>query len=99
MLPVLGTYRAEILWPSPSTAADALIDGIQSSNSHGEMATWPSNEFLDRVTLASGLVISNQSIGVATSSEGFDGVDGILGIGPVALTQGTLSPSTSTVIM
>ncbi|KAJ7849919.1 aspartic peptidase domain-containing protein [Mycena leptocephala] len=37
-------------------------------------------------------------IGVATSSDGFEGVDGILGIGPVALTLDTLSPATTTLI-
>ena len=36
-------------------------------------------EFIDTVSLGPGLVISGQSIGVATSSGGFDGVDGILG--------------------
>ncbi|KAF8629465.1 hypothetical protein AX14_011122 [Amanita brunnescens Koide BX004] len=36
------------------------------------------------------LVISKQWIGVANKSHGFDGVDGILGIGPVNLTIGTL---------
>lgn len=56
------------------------------------------NEFTDQVTIASGLVISSQSIGVATSSEGFDGVDGILGIGPVDLTLDTLSPATTSTI-
>ncbi|KAJ7361452.1 aspartic peptidase A1 [Mycena albidolilacea] len=54
-------------------------------------------EFTDQVTLATGLVIPKQSIGVASTSSGFDGVDGILGIGPVDLTEGTLS-SGSTLI-
>jgi hypothetical protein len=37
-------------------------------------------EYTDQVTLAPGLVISKQSIGVASSSSGFDeGIDGILG--------------------
>ncbi|KAF8497321.1 aspartic peptidase A1 [Gautieria morchelliformis] len=49
-------------------------------------------EFIDQVTLAPGLVIQSQSIGVASTSTGFAGVDGILGIGPTDLTQGTLSP-------
>jgi cathepsin E len=56
------------------------------------------NEFTDQVTLAPGLVITAQSIGVATSSDGFAGVDGILGIGPVDLTEDTLSPATTTLI-
>jgi len=55
-------------------------------------------EYTDQVTLAPGLVISKQSIGVASTSSGFDGVDGILGIGPVDLTEGTLTKSTSTLI-
>ncbi|KAF8497311.1 aspartic proteinase from Irpex Lacteus [Gautieria morchelliformis] len=49
-------------------------------------------EFIDQVTLTPGLVIQSQSIGVASTSTGFAGVDGILGIGPTDLTQGTLSP-------
>ncbi|KAI9450421.1 aspartic peptidase A1 [Lactarius psammicola] len=55
-------------------------------------------EFLDTVTLGDGLVIPGQSIGVASNSNGFNGLDGILGIGPVGLTIGTLSPATDTSI-
>ncbi|KDQ62989.1 hypothetical protein JAAARDRAFT_168376 [Jaapia argillacea MUCL 33604] len=55
-------------------------------------------EFLDRVSLGPTLNIVKQSIGVADTSKGFDSVDGILGIGPVDLTQGTLSPDTSSTI-
>jgi saccharopepsin len=49
---------------------------------------------LDTVTLNSDLVIKNQSIGVAASgsSAGLAGsFDGILGVGPVDLTSGTVS--------
>jgi len=53
-------------------------------------------EFTDTVTLSSSLVITKQSIGVASSSEGFEGVDGIIGIGPTDLTEDTVS-KTSTV--
>jgi len=49
------------------------------------------SEFVDQVTITSGLVISSQSIGVASTSTGFGGVDGIIGIGPVDLTEDTLS--------
>ncbi|PIL25289.1 transporter [Ganoderma sinense ZZ0214-1] len=55
-------------------------------------------EFTDTVTLGTGLTITGQSIGVATTSEGFDGVDGIVGIGPVDLTVDTLSPDTRSTI-
>ncbi|TCD68311.1 hypothetical protein EIP91_011170 [Steccherinum ochraceum] len=55
-------------------------------------------EFTDTVTLGSGLTIKAQSIGVASRSDGFQGVDGILGIGPVDLTTDTLSPDTRNTI-
>ena len=45
---------------------------------------------LDQVDLGNGLVIANQSIGASNNTSGFDGsFDGILGIGPVELTQGS----------
>ena len=46
---------------------------------------------LDQVTLSPDLLIWNQSIGVASTSKGLNDVDGILGIGPIGLTQGTVS--------
>ncbi|KAI0032786.1 aspartic peptidase domain-containing protein [Vararia minispora EC-137] len=52
-------------------------------------------EYTDQVSLSSDLVIQNQSIGVASSARGFTDVDGILGIGPVDLTQGTVSSTGS----
>jgi hypothetical protein len=36
-------------------------------------------EFLDTVTLSPTLVVHNQSIGVASSSSGFEGLDSVLG--------------------
>jgi len=48
-------------------------------------------EYTDQVTLGPDLVINNQSIGVASTATGFTGVDGILGIGPVDLTEGTVT--------
>ena len=37
------------------------------------------------------MTIQGQSIGVASSATGFDGLDGVLGLGPTGLTQGTTS--------
>ncbi|KAG1881546.1 aspartic peptidase domain-containing protein [Suillus tomentosus] len=48
-------------------------------------------EYTDTITLGTGLTITAQSIGVASTSSGFTGVDGILGIGPLDLTSGTLT--------
>ncbi|KAL1747026.1 aspartic peptidase domain-containing protein [Schizophyllum fasciatum] len=50
-------------------------------------------EYTDQVTITDDLVLDSQSIGVASSAYGFNGYDGILGIGPTSLTQGTLDNS------
>ncbi|KAG6837330.1 hypothetical protein H0H93_011425 [Arthromyces matolae] len=55
-------------------------------------------EYTDQVTIAPGLVIPHQSIGVASDSVGFSGTDGILGIGPALLTQGSLYPDYTAVV-
>ena len=43
------------------------------------------------MTLSPELVIKNQSIGVASQSGGFAGLDGVFGAGPVGLTAGTVN--------
>ncbi|VDB86599.1 unnamed protein product [Peniophora sp. CBMAI 1063] len=48
-------------------------------------------EFTDQVSLGGGLVIPKQSIGAAILSQGFSPDDGILGIGPVDLTEDTVT--------
>lgn len=46
----------------------------------GHVLTWIIGEaFSDTVTVADGLAIENQVIGSALTSQGFDGVDGIIG--------------------
>ncbi|KAJ7486179.1 aspartic peptidase domain-containing protein [Mycena galericulata] len=52
-------------------------------------------EYTDQVTLGPKLVIKDQSIGVADKADQMNGIDGILGIGPVDLTQSTMSPDDS----
>lgn len=47
-------------------------------------------EYTDTVSLSSSLTVTNQSIGVADTASGFTGYDGILRIGPVGLTDGTV---------
>ncbi|TDL25598.1 aspartic peptidase A1 [Rickenella mellea] len=71
--------------------------GDRVSVSYGS-GSFSGNEFTDTVNLGTGLTITKQSIGVASSSTGFGGVDGILGIGPVILTTGTLSPDSNSTI-
>ncbi|EJD44881.1 family A1 protease [Auricularia subglabra TFB-10046 SS5] len=64
--------------------------GKRVSVSYGS-GSFSGTEYTDSVAISSALVIPKQSIGVASSASGFSGEDGILGIGPVSLTQGTVS--------
>ncbi|KAK0202058.1 acid protease [Desarmillaria ectypa] len=74
----------------PSSSSKSTRKTVNVSYGSG---SFTGTEYTDRVELAPDLVINEQSIGVASSAEGFSGVDGILGIGPVDLTQGTVSGS------
>ncbi|KAF9374971.1 hypothetical protein CPC16_000967 [Podila verticillata] len=75
-------------------------DSVSENNIRVEYGSGSFNgaEYIDQVTLASNLVLYNQSIGVASTSKGFNGVDGILGLGPTNLTLGTLSPDTNSAV-
>ncbi|KAI0059567.1 family A1 protease [Artomyces pyxidatus] len=67
--------------------------GKKVSVSYGS-GSFSGTEYTDQVALSSELVIKQQSIGVASTAQGFSDVDGILGIGPVDLTDGTVGGST-----
>ncbi|KAJ3541124.1 hypothetical protein NM688_g6129 [Phlebia brevispora] len=87
-------------WVGAGTKYKTTSTSVKTSNSvsveYGS-GSFSGTEYTDTVTIGS-LVITGQSIGVASRSSGFDGVDGILGIGPLDLTQGTLSPATESTI-
>ncbi|KAG0695483.1 acid protease [Suillus ampliporus] len=86
-----GSSNTWIGASAPYKPTDTSVDtGDTFSVSYGSGSV-SGEEYLDTVTLGSGLVITGQSIGVAKSSQGFSGVDGILGVGPTDLTQGTVS--------
>jgi cathepsin E len=88
-------------WVGANAAYVKTSSSVQTSNSvsvsYGS-ESFSGTEYTDTVTLAPGLDIFEQSIGVASTSTGFTNVDGILGIGPVDLTKGTLSPDTNALI-
>jgi cathepsin E len=88
-------------WVGATTPYTRTSTSVQTKDSvsvtYGS-GSFSGTEFIDQVTIASGLVIPKQSIGVASTSTGFTGTDGIIGIGPVDLTLGTLSPDTNTLI-
>ncbi|KAF9343100.1 hypothetical protein BGX26_006270, partial [Mortierella sp. AD094] len=75
-------------------------DNVNENNLRVEYGpgSFSGTEYIDQVTLGSGLVLPKQSIGVASQSKGFHGVDGILGLGPVDLTKGTLTPDTDSTV-
>jgi len=79
----------------PTGTSTKTSDSVSVTYGSGSFS---GTEFTDRVSLGGNLVIAKQSIGVASTSTGFQGVDGILGIGPDDLTLGTLSPDTNVVI-
>ncbi|EIM92896.1 aspartic peptidase A1 [Stereum hirsutum FP-91666 SS1] len=83
----VGAGRAYVRTSTSTQTSDRVAVTYGSGSFSG-------TEFTDQVSLGTGLTITRQSIGTATRSTGFDGVDGILGIGPVDLTVGTLSPDT-----
>jgi len=77
-----------------SAGSTGKSTGKSVSVSYGS-GSFSGTEYTDTVSFA-GLTVTSQSIGVASTSSGFDGVDGIVGFGPVDLTEGTVS-GTSTV--
>lgn len=72
-----------------SKGSTGVSTGKKVSVSYGS-GSFSGTEYTDTVTFG-GLTVSEQSIGVASSSTGFTGVDGIIGFGPVDLTEDTVS--------
>ncbi|KAG6817905.1 hypothetical protein H0H87_012373 [Tephrocybe sp. NHM501043] len=69
-------------WVGAGTSYTVTSTSVKTSNkvsvTYGS-GSFSGTEYTDTVTIASGLVIPAQSIGVASSATGFDGTDGILG--------------------
>jgi len=76
----------------PTSTSKSTGNTVKVSYGSGSFS---GTEYTDTVTLGSNLVIENQSIGVASTAQDFNDVDGILGIGPVDLTEGTVSNTTT----
>ncbi|KDQ62683.1 hypothetical protein JAAARDRAFT_121181 [Jaapia argillacea MUCL 33604] len=77
---------------TPTSSSQSTGDSVNVSYGSGSFS---GTEYTDTVTLSPELVIQNQSIGVASTAQGFSDVDGILGVGPVDLTQNTVSNTTT----
>lgn len=80
---------------TPYNPTSTSTDTRKTVNVSYGSGSFSGTEYTDQVTLGPGLVIQNQSIGVASQSQGFTDVDGILGIGPVDLTSTTVSGASS----
>ncbi|KAG1742327.1 acid protease [Suillus paluster] len=76
---------------TPYNPSSSSVDTGNTINVSYGSGTMSGKQYTDTVTLGSKLVIQNQGVGVASSAQGFQDVDGILGVGPVDLTQGTVS--------
>jgi len=83
----VGAQASRPYKPTSSSQLDVDVVSVTYGSGNFEATEW-----FDTVTLSPSLVIKKQSIGAAVIAEGFNGVDGILGVGPVGLTQGTLAP-------
>jgi len=99
-----GTYDLIVDTGSSNTWTNANNDYKTSSTSkdtgNSVEVSYGSGEFFgeeytDKVTYA-GLTVPHQSVGISQYAEGFQGVDGIVGFGPVDLTEDTVS-NTNTV--
>ncbi|KAI6017529.1 acid protease [Pisolithus marmoratus] len=74
----------------PTSTSHYTGDTVYVSYGSGNFS---GDEYTDTVSLGNGLTINQQSIAVATQSQGLSdtGIDGILGRGPADLTRGTVS--------
>jgi len=84
-------------WVGAGTKFTAGSTGVSTgksvSVSYGS-GSFSGTEYTDTVSIGSNTV-TKQSIGVAKTSSGFSGTDGILGLGPVDLTEDTVSGTTT----
>ncbi|RDW58364.1 acid protease-2 [Coleophoma crateriformis] len=80
-------------WCGASTSCEKTSTGKSTGGSieveYGS-GSFSGTEYTDTVSFG-GLTVTSQSIGAASSASGFSGVDGIIGFGPVGLTEGTVS--------
>lgn len=93
------TWRAASnTWCGAQSSCEKTSTGKSTGNtvsvSYGS-GSFSGTEYTDKVSFG-GLTVTSQSIGSASKSTGFSGVDGIIGFGPVDLTSSTVS-NTNTV--
>jgi hypothetical protein len=89
----LGWCLASNTWCGAQSSCEKTSTGKSTGGSvsvdYGS-GSFSGTEYIDNVSFG-GLTVSSQSIGSASQSSGFSGVDGIIGFGPVDLTEDTVS--------
>lgn len=76
-----------------------LVPSLEQSVRCGSFRRFPTSCLIvlpdtDQVTLSSSLIIKSQSIGVASTAQGFNDVDGILGYCRYSLLHCSITPLT-----
>lgn len=73
--------------------------GVKTGNTVSLSDGITGTEYTETVTLTlSPNLVIRQRIAITSPNSGFAGVDGVLGLGPADLTQGTLSPASATIV-
>lgn len=89
----LRSYSASNTWCGAQSSCEPTSTGQDTggsvSVSYGS-GSFSGEEYTDEVSFG-GLTVSSQSIGAASQATGFTGVDGIIGFGPVDLTESTVT--------
>lgn len=89
----MRSCSASNTWCGAQTSCEPSSTGKSTGGSvsvgYGS-GSFSGTEYTDTVSFG-GLTVSSQSIGAASQSTGFTGVDGIIGFGPVDLTENTVS--------
>ncbi|KAJ6570655.1 family A1 protease [Mycena vulgaris] len=100
-------HHASVLVGSPGTTYNLIVDTgsantwigaaqpYNQTSTRSQKSTSPSKTgilFLDQISIPGVGVMPNTTIGVAQASNGFKGVDGVLGMGPDELSRGTVGP-------
>ena len=81
-------------WCGARSSCERTSTGRDTGNTvsvdYGRSGSFSGEQYVDQVGFA-GLLVQHQSLGVAHQQTGFDNFDGVIGFGPVGLTQGTVS--------
>ncbi|KLO09318.1 aspartic peptidase A1 [Schizopora paradoxa] len=88
-------------WVGADEAFKTSSSSVKTSNKVSVVygsGSFSGAEYTDTFTLGGGLSVKAQSFGAASKSQGFSGIDGVLGLGPTDLTLNSLNPDSDSTI-